>query len=318
VPRTREFWNWKHVANPFGPSYALAAEADGRLVGLRLFLRWRFRCDGREIPAVRAVDTVTHPDWRGRGIFSRLTRELLERVEEDGVALVFNTPNAASRAGYLKMGWCDVGRVPVLVRPLRPLRMLFGSQDEARSRRRPTEAEEGDRVATAPGTVPVDELLDSEAAGTLTLDGDGEAGRLETARSPAFLRWRYAAVPGIEYRAAWRSAAGDVAATIVRGRIRRGRRELSLSEVLASGSRGSARLLAELLAELGEQVKRDADYLVATASRQTRRHRILRRGGFRTLPTATPRLTVRPLAATSPEPTLWSSWSLSTGDLELF
>lgn len=319
VPRTREFWNWKHVDNPFGPSYALVAEADGRLVGLRMFLRWRFRAGEREIAAVRAVDTVTHPDWQGRGIFTRLTLALLERVERDGVAFVFNTPNRASRAGYLKMGWRDVGRVPVLVKPLRPWRMLFGG---GRSTRETAGEREGDRISQhldhelLPGTVPVAELLSSEAAGALQASPPAEACRIQTSRSTAYLRWRYQAIPDIEYRAKWSEQGNAAGAAIVRLRQRRGRRELSISELLETRAPHSPPVTAALLSELAD--RGGIDYVATSAPADEARLQALRRCGFRAIPTGTPWLTARPLATTTPDPTNWSSWSLSTGDLELF
>lgn len=319
VPRTREFWNWKHVDNPFGPSYALAAEADGRLVGLRMFLRWRFLAGEREIAAVRAVDTVTHPDWQGRGIFTRLTLTLLERVERDGVAFVFNTPNRASRAGYLKMGWRDVGRVPVLVKPLRPWRMLFGGRrrvEEATARGAGASADQNPAHEPLPGTVPLDELLASEAAGALQASPAARACRLRTARSIAYLRWRYQAIPDIEYRAAWRELGDGAVAAIVRLRQRRGRRELSISELLETEGPRSPSRTAALLSELADGA--GADYAATSAPDDDHRRRALRHSGFRAVPTGTPWLTARPLATTTPDPANWSSWSLSTGDLELF
>ena len=39
----------------------------GQLVALRAFMRWTWRSGGRDVTAVRAVDTATHPDWRGQG-----------------------------------------------------------------------------------------------------------------------------------------------------------------------------------------------------------------------------------------------------------
>jgi GNAT superfamily N-acetyltransferase len=98
--RSAAFFRWKHLENPFGRSVLLVAEADGGIVGLRAFLRWRLRAGHRELSAVRAVDTATHPEFQGRGIFSRLTRaarpgrprlqhaERQERagLSEDGVA----------------------------------------------------------------------------------------------------------------------------------------------------------------------------------------------------------------------------------------
>ena len=41
----------------------------------------------------------------------------VEEMTAEGVDVVFNTPNTQSRPGYLKMGWIDVGRLPVAARP---------------------------------------------------------------------------------------------------------------------------------------------------------------------------------------------------------
>lgn len=41
---TADFFAWKHRANPFGSSPGLLAEHDGRIVGVRLFMRCSWRC----------------------------------------------------------------------------------------------------------------------------------------------------------------------------------------------------------------------------------------------------------------------------------
>src|SRR6185295_3366058 len=101
---------------PFGPSPSWVALDGERIIGFRTFMRWEFEHEGRVRRAVRAVDTATHPDYQGRGIFSTLTRAGLDEMRADGVDYVFNTPNDNSRPGYLKMGWQTVGRLPVSVR----------------------------------------------------------------------------------------------------------------------------------------------------------------------------------------------------------
>jgi GNAT superfamily N-acetyltransferase len=110
-----EFWAWKHYENPFGQSPTVGAWADGKLVGLRTFLVWRFRSGAETVLAYRAVDTATHPDYRGRKLFTRLTTHLLEQLQAGERAFVFNTPNKMSRPGYLKMGWRDVGKTRLVV-----------------------------------------------------------------------------------------------------------------------------------------------------------------------------------------------------------
>ena len=73
------FFHWKHRENPFGRSPAWLAEHEHRVVGYRTFLRWEFTSpQGARIRAVRAVDTATHRDFRGRGIFQRLTLAALD------------------------------------------------------------------------------------------------------------------------------------------------------------------------------------------------------------------------------------------------
>ena len=106
------FFSWKHDDNAFGasPMWVAADEAD-RIVGVRAFMRWRFATpNGGRIEMVRAVDTATHPDAMGQGIFRRLTLGALPALADMGVDAVFNTPNDKSRPGYLKMGWQIVGR----------------------------------------------------------------------------------------------------------------------------------------------------------------------------------------------------------------
>src|SRR5688572_5631082 len=64
------FFRWKHLENPFGRSPAWVMTDDERIVGFRIFMRWEFEWHGAARTAVRAVDTATHPDYQGRGIFS--------------------------------------------------------------------------------------------------------------------------------------------------------------------------------------------------------------------------------------------------------
>jgi GNAT superfamily N-acetyltransferase len=73
-----DFYRWKHHDNPFGRSPAWVAVDGDRIVGLRVWLRWRFTRSGRTWEAVRAVDTATHPEYQGRGIF-RLPDDLVAR-----------------------------------------------------------------------------------------------------------------------------------------------------------------------------------------------------------------------------------------------
>jgi predicted N-acetyltransferase YhbS len=195
----RAFFRWKHRENPHGTSPTWVAVDGDRVVGLRTFLRWSFHHGDHTVRAVRAVDTATHPDYQGRGIFSRLTLHGLDALAEEGVDWVFNTPNQHSLPGYLKMGWQEVGRLPVSFRP----RSLAALPRLARAR---TPA---DKWSTAPGRarggrqfLDITTALDEggpDLVRPLT-DRHPPPGTAGTVRSPDHLAWRYG-FPPLQYRA---------------------------------------------------------------------------------------------------------------------
>ena len=116
--RRPEWFSWKHLENPFGRSIMLVAEDTIGLAGFRAFMRWELTSvDGARIRCVRPVDTATHPRAQRRGIFRTLSVEAVEAARGEGIDLIFNTPNPRSKVGYLSMGWSEVGRIGVLMRP---------------------------------------------------------------------------------------------------------------------------------------------------------------------------------------------------------
>lgn len=311
VPRHTGYWTWKHARNPFGPSPCLLAEADGRLVGLRVFMRWDWRARGITVPAVRAVDTATHPDWRGRGIFTRLTLALLGRLKAEGIAFVFNTPNSQSRPGYLKMGWLNLGRTSLWVRPLRPLRL---ASTMLRSRGiAPGDPNTGVEIGD-----PASDLLGRPGFSQFLASLAEREDRLSTPRTHEYLRWRYGEIPDLAYRTL-SSVEGDQGAVVIFRYKERGRvRELRLCEVLIGSTEASRRMGRDLLRSLRADARADfATVMTVTGSPE---RSILLRCGFLPAPRSGPILTVHPLNRDSTEvdPLRRGDWDLSIGDLELF
>ena len=315
VPRSRAYWEWKHRENPFGFSPCLVATVGTELVGLRVFMRWNWTLDGKTVPSVRAVDTATRPAWRGQGIFSRLTRALLHVVEEEGVYFVFNTPNDKSRPGYLKMGWSDVGRISLWVRPVRPIRLL----SHLRERQRPDSSVDSEGSESLDG-------LGSDPAGLARAAGIEEfllaittpPDRLATERTPDYLRWRFASVPDISYRAIWELAGSAGAAVLFRIKRRGSLCELRLCEVLVGAGATSSRIARGLIRDLIRQAP--VDFVTAMTVTGARSAGLLGSLGFAPMPRVGPIMTARAVQNRSLglELTRRASWHASTGDLELF
>ena len=103
-PRFEQLFSWKHDQNAFGPSYMWVATDGDRIVGLRAFMRWEFVRGGQVLHAVRAVDTATHPDYQGKGLFTAMTLHGLDVIEADGIDFVFNTPERQEPTGLPEDG----------------------------------------------------------------------------------------------------------------------------------------------------------------------------------------------------------------------
>ena len=291
-PHYEAFLDWKHRQNPFGISPAWVAVDDEQVIGYRTLLRWRFRSpDGQMLSAVRAVDTATHPDHRGRGIFRSLTLGAVADLTREGEAFVFNTPNDSSRPGYLSMGWSPVTRLPVGVLPAGPgaMRRMLRSRTASELWSEPTAVGLDARSAFADDDV-CDALL-THAPHT----------GLRTDRTRAYLRWRTSFEP-LRYRVLFAEVADPEAGAVVfRVRRRGAGLEAVIAELLVPSARTGVGLLRQVLAQTG------ADYAIGL--------RIGGLPGLIPLPRQGPLLLARPLARAAPPA---RAWTLTMADIELF
>jgi GNAT superfamily N-acetyltransferase len=288
------FFAWKHHENPFGRSPAWVATDGERIAGFRIFLRWEFERAGQVSRAVRAVDTATHPDYQGQGIFSRLTLHAIDELRGDGVAFVFNTPNSQSRPGYLKMGWQPVARLPVLFRP----RSVGSLLAVARAR---VPAEKWS-LPTAAGRPAADALSDRDGVARLLQSCSADDG-LRTRRTPEFMAWRYGFAP-LAYRVLFAGERLDDGIVVFRLRRRGTAVEAAVCDAIVPDEARLPALLRTLLHESR------ADYAVRIGGRH-----VARAGSF-PLPGQGPTLVWRNVSDTVMAHA--DEWRLGLGDVELF
>lgn len=291
--RYEALFAWKHIENAFGPSPAWVACDGDRVAGFRTLMRWEFVDGDRVLRAVRAVDTATHPDYQGQGIFTRLTLYALDELAADGVDFVFNTPNDQSRPGYLKMGWQEIGKLPTFVRPTRWTRVARIAKARVPAQRWST-----------PSTAGADarEVLEDDEGIAALLDARGHSVGVATRISREFLRWRFG-TPLLGYRAMVPEGGARNGLAIFRVRGRGSAREAALVALLTRA--GDRRTAARLVRSVARSA--DADYVLALGG-------ATRPPGLVRLPKAGPILTWKPVAAPQPP----SRWDLTLGDIELF
>jgi len=183
IPKSEALWNWKHEQNPFGHSFVLLAEENNMLIGLRAFMQWQWKWKGVVYKAIRAVDTATHPDHQGKGIFKKLTLQQIELCKQQGIHFVFNTPNEQSRPGYLKMGWVQQGKMPLKLKVTNLPALAFALAFK-----------KGKTSVTADDPTPP-QTWDPALYQLLEQYAPPPADQLTTVQSGSYIRWRYADNP---------------------------------------------------------------------------------------------------------------------------
>ncbi len=224
------FWRWKHFENPFGVSPTHAAWDGDLLVGLRTFLCWRFACGSKTILAYRAVDTATHPDYRGRKLFTTLTRGLVEQLMAGPPAFVFNTPNHLSKSGYMKMGWQEWGipRLAVRFFPTYFLTNRLGSP------RWPTQsAEWSDQISDA--WVQLAPTVEHQFADVFITDYSAD-----------YFRWRYFRQPKLNYQYWLDSVVNPNVLVFFRLKVSKGLYELRITDAFFRNRQAFTRMLKVL------------------------------------------------------------------------
>jgi hypothetical protein len=306
-PDLQGFWRWKHYENPFGESPGLVAVADGRMVGVRVFLRWEWHTGDRVYQAVRCVDTATHPEWGRRGIFERLTTGMIESLPGLGVDFIFNTPNQYSMPGYLKMGWVHVGALPLNIRPRRPINVA------AAMVRRQKLGGASEITGAVDNTAVLELLRDPSVRALVETEGARPDARLHTARTPAYLEWRYGRNRWYGYRAGFDSRGSSAALAVCRVSRRGPLKELLVCDLVTRPDRRSRRLATGIVGRLAREIA--ADY-VAVSGLSTP---LGIASGFIPVGNHGRDLTVRHLETKlAVDPTALGAWAASFGDLELF
>ena len=306
IPKSEALWTWKHEQNPFGASFVLLAEENDTLIGLRAFMQWQWKWKGTVYKAIRAVDTATHPDHQGKGIFKKLTLQQLELCKQQGVHFVFNTPNDQSRPGYLKMGWVQQGRMPLKLKVRNPLALAYALAFK-----------KGKMLSGADDPTP-EQSWDPKVFGLMD-NYAGNTDQLTTALSASYIRWRYADNPLFRY-----NYFTDFENFLLIGRIKPHSftRELRLVDcMLFNNAPTNRRINSRISKMVSSYCKSNKIQIISFSGQQYQSNKsALNWMGIIPVQHRGPIVTVRDLNMNERFPELLDikNWGYSLGDMELF
>jgi len=112
---TMDYWQCRFRDNPAGQFLIELAWDGEQLAGHYAVSPVWMNIQGKEVLGGLSVTTMTHPDYRGRGLFPVLAGRLYRRMSDLGYLMVWGFPNENSHEGFVnKLGWRDICQIPML------------------------------------------------------------------------------------------------------------------------------------------------------------------------------------------------------------
>lgn len=204
---TEEHYRWKFHGSGAAPaSYEYVATEEGRMLGYYAAIPYLYEISGRRVKVGMVCDVMTHPDARGRGVFTDLGRYALAEMEQSELSFVTGYPvRPEVMGGHLRAGWSIAFEMPMFLLALRTdailaSRKLGWAAPLVNIGARAYRAVLAPRIAAGVEVVsgPSGEMMGTpEFAAFVERWSAGVPNHL--LKSPDFYRWRLGA-PGVEYR----------------------------------------------------------------------------------------------------------------------
>ncbi len=315
--RPRSFDHWRWFTSPDGKCpIALAMDGD-RAAGFYTVWPAKLRLGSEVVLGGQSMDTMTHPDYQGQGMFVKLAQACYDLAAARGFEVLYGFPNPLSYPGFVRrLNWDHSGDIHHWIRPLRLSRhprvpAALGPLADAAAALLPRGRTQGVEIAVGkPEPTALQGLLGQWCA-------ERDVCRID--RNTAWLDWRYA--PDAEHDYEWVCAhrAGTLVAagawgmqnaawaTVAEGRAH-------LVELLGGDRRG---LQAVVAAIIGRAAKRSA-LLLETMCNVAPVAAVLRRAGFlrhRRAPFIVRGLTARTLGGNIHN---HGAWRIMGGDVDTF
>ena len=110
------YLTWLYAENPAGPAVGFNAFHNGTLAAHYATIPLSARVNGRIEQGLLSLNTATHPDHQGKGLFPAIAAKTYERAAELGFGFVIGVANARSTRGFVeKLGFQLVAPLDVRV-----------------------------------------------------------------------------------------------------------------------------------------------------------------------------------------------------------
>jgi len=173
-----DYWKWRFIDNPIGTQMIYLMWDNNTLVGHYAVSPTILKLNGETIcQSALSMTTMTHPEYGGKGIFTKLASSLYETEYSKGnLDIVWGFPNRFSHRGFIKnLGWKNVTVIPNFSLDLMDFRHKESSSDQFRK---------------------IDEINDKHVSKRNELISDY---KVTVEKDVQYYKWRYNLNPIVEY-----------------------------------------------------------------------------------------------------------------------
>ncbi len=105
-----KYFKWKYLDNPAGKVIAFEAQHNGEVAGFYGVIPEFYLINGKPVKIYQSMDTMTHPKYQKRGLFTRLANMTYDYVTElDGGLNLVGIPGSNSFFGFVnKLAWKNI------------------------------------------------------------------------------------------------------------------------------------------------------------------------------------------------------------------
>jgi len=200
-----QYLAWEYLDNPCGlPEMVVARSDSNEIVGQYVVIPLEYNIEGVTVAGSLSLNTLTHTDFRGRGLFTSMALETYTGCGTRGLEMTIGFPNMASYPGFVrKLGFTHIGNAIVLVRPLRAGALIKGAilrhkHPKYQSYRIKESYDLTDEYSVGEFNI---SKFDVAADADMYLSFWEKRRSLynQTNRDPKYLEWRYSRVPTRSY-----------------------------------------------------------------------------------------------------------------------
>lgn len=107
IDKEIDHWKKKHFENPVHSSYIFGAFDKEKLVSINAYMPMKYCFNGRKCKVIQSCESGTLPEYRGKGIWSKVVSFAVEYFTKEQVYDFFiGFPNFKnSYGGFIKMSW---------------------------------------------------------------------------------------------------------------------------------------------------------------------------------------------------------------------